>query len=418
MTPPRAPGRRRLGLALLAAASAVGCIRAEDLPTAPPDVQPEPVPVYTTVVTGNRHSCALDEAGRPYCWGSNASLQLGIGNASLVASSQPTRLPGDHRFVDLAAGGEFTCGLQEDGTVSCWEVGPGGAQVRPTRVAEVEGARLLAAGFTHVCAVTTAADAVCWGRGSAGELGDGRHGTDVSAVAPAQVEGPVDVTDVAVGIGFSCTLAGGGGVWCWGSHEAGQLGRGTLADGPCLADGVPFPCAPLAAQVPGLPIVLDVAAGFFHVCALAGGDVLCWGDAEAGQLGSEAEEESCRWAQPPGLERLCARVPGPLVTSVEQPFASIEAGGFHTCGLTAGGSAHCWGANTFGQLGGAGLPAEGPHAVSGGHVWEVLAAGQVHTCGVADQGKVFCWGNNDFGQLGVLSASETAPREIGRPLTP
>ena len=32
-------------------------------------------------------------------------------------------------------------------------------------------------------------------------------------------------------------------------------------------------------------------------------------------------------------------------------FASLTAGGAHTCGATPEGAAHCWGMNLFGQLG-------------------------------------------------------------------
>jgi alpha-tubulin suppressor-like RCC1 family protein len=32
-------------------------------------------------------------------------------------------------------------------------------------------------------------------------------------------------------------------------------------------------------------------------------------------------------------------------------FTRLVAGGGHTCGLTAAGEMHCWGANSYGQAG-------------------------------------------------------------------
>jgi alpha-tubulin suppressor-like RCC1 family protein len=32
-------------------------------------------------------------------------------------------------------------------------------------------------------------------------------------------------------------------------------------------------------------------------------------------------------------------------------FTQLTAGGAHTCGVTAAGAMHCWGANTYGQSG-------------------------------------------------------------------
>ena len=91
-------------------------------------------------------------------------------------------------------------------------------------------------------------------------------------------------------------------------------------------------------------------------------------------------------------------------------FAALAAGNTHTCGVTTGGDAFCWGQNVFGQLGdGTTTDASKPVAVSGGVEFRSVSAyGNVqdgvrdlaHTCGVAVGGAAQCWGLNSSGQLG------------------
>ena len=82
-------------------------------------------------------------------------------------------------------------------------------------------------------------------------------------------------------------------------------------------------------------------------------------------------------------------------------FASVAAHFLHSCGLTSAGSAYCWGANGSGQLGdGAFANSSVPQAVSGGLVFTTLTGGEYHTCGLTAAGAAYCWGTNDQGQLG------------------
>ena len=87
-------------------------------------------------------------------------------------------------------------------------------------------------------------------------------------------------------------------------------------------------------------------------------------------------------------------------------FASVTVGSEHACGVTPGGTAYCWGINNRGQLGdGTTVDAVSdgtldPVFVTGGHSFRTLAAGDDFTCGLTFEGATWCWGANASGQLG------------------
>jgi len=86
-------------------------------------------------------------------------------------------------------------------------------------------------------------------------------------------------------------------------------------------------------------------------------------------------------------------------------FSQVSAGGYHTCGVTTGNVAYCWGSNEFGQLGDGstdGLTAlrSRPSMVAGGLRFRQVSAGSSHTCGVTTEKRVYCWGFNFDGELG------------------
>jgi alpha-tubulin suppressor-like RCC1 family protein len=110
-------------------------------------------------------------------------------------------------------------------------------------------------------------------------------------------------------------------------------------------------------------------------------------------------------------------------------FASVAAGGAHTCALTASGAAWCWGRGESGQLGvapptttcpfdGGPLPCTGiPLEVGGGHTFVRLVGGGAHTCGLTSDGSTFCWGDNAYGQLGDNSSTDrSSPTPIASAL--
>ena len=79
---------------------------------------------------------------------------------------------------------------------------------------------------------------------------------------------------------------------------------------------------------------------------------------------------------------------------------TLAVGGYHSCAITTGGAAYCWGTNDDSQLGRAGGQDSVPVPVSGGHSWRTLAAGRYHTCGITTENAAYCWGDNFHDQLG------------------
>jgi len=101
----------------------------------------------------------------------------------------------------------------------------------------------------------------------------------------------------------------------------------------------------------------------------------------------------------------------------------MGAGSGYSCGLRSDGSALCWGANNFGQLGdGSQTSSSTPVPVSGGLTFKEIAVGDIHTCGIDTAGALYCWGSNITGQLGAglptgLGGFSTTPVPVSVGLT-
>jgi len=153
-----------------------------------------------------------------------------------------------------------------------------------------------------------------------------------------------------------------------------------------------------------------MSAGGTHTCALAaGGATYCWGANEFGQSGR------------PGLStfspsKLFYSTPVPVAKGFS--FVAITASGGHSCGLTAGGTAYCWGYNGEGEVGwGNFVDSWRPVPVSGGLSFATIKAAGAYTCGLTATGAAYCWGWNYWGQLGSSSqVSSVIPSQISSPV--
>ncbi|MCB9550010.1 MAG: hypothetical protein H6706_29730 [Myxococcales bacterium] len=221
------------------------------------------------------------------------------------------------------------------------------------------GERLVAGRCVGPLAMDVAGSHACavWADGPLSCWGfnhEGRLGvSDVRIAArPVWAEGLTDVTAVATGGAFTCAVAAGQ-VVCFGGNDAGQ-------------SAVVLP--------PGFEAV-RLIAGDVHVCAQdAQGALACWGYDEEGQLGR-----------------------GYLDADPPPRFEQVALGWGHGCGLQAG-VVTCWGGENLGEKGGAGA---GPQVVAFGRPVTHLATGSDFTCAILDDGALRC--------IGAIAVSDAGP---------
>jgi alpha-tubulin suppressor-like RCC1 family protein len=276
-------------------------------------------------------------------------------------------------------------------------------------VPEVFAVRQIDAGADFTCAITLAGTTYCWGWDETGQLGNGPGG---DSSVPVPVSGGIDFAVVRTGERFlspgalsACGLTAGGTAYCWGNHEAGQLGfddgRATTPPARCTTPWGSAICQQTPRAVDGGHTFTDIAVGAEHTCAVTpAGEAYCWGRAAEGQLGVPGNTTCTRYLQTSTQTYSCALTPQ-RVTGVPA-LTQIRVGAQFTCGLDTNGQAWCWGRNHRGQLGGSG---PGPVAVQGGHTFTQIGLGGIFGCGLTSGGAVYCWGDNQYSKLALPSST-------------
>jgi len=381
---------------------------------------------FVSIVTSSVSTCALTSTGEVYCWGSNASGQLGNGTATASTTPVAVTMPTGVTFTAISAGFNHFCALTSAGDVYCWgsnsagQLGDGTTTNSATPVAVSMPAGVtfveIRAGANQTCALTSAGIAYCWGNNSNGQLG---NGSTTSSSTPTIVTMPAGITfvSISVGTGHTCALTSTGITYCWGNNSNGQLGNGSTTSSS----------TPTIVTMPAGITFVIIHLGGNHTCALtSAGTTFCWGANANGQLGTGTTTGST--------------TPTAVIMPFGFTFSILVVGNMHTCALTSAGVAFCWGSNSGGQLGSCTLlnataptrvvacvpPATSTRTPTSTHTasstrtpsntrshtrtptppsypWGIftsISTGAYSTCAVATTGVAFCWGSNMFGQLG------------------
>lgn len=233
--------------------------------------------------------CARTSAGELRCWRSNTELHEG-GPTTLVVS----------KVVAADASKAHVCAVSSDGQVRCWPHASGKAP-SPTLVSSVGAAVDVAVGPRHGCAVRRDGGVECWVLDS------------TLSVPPLRLPAVSDAVGIAEADGQACVRTKAGRVRCWKWDELDKPSFDHPLEG-----------------------VEAITAGQRHFCALAKGQVWCWGYNGAEQLGSASFGRSSAGPQ---------RVPG------VKDVVEVAAGDEHTCVRERDGEVRCWGRGGEGQLG-------------------------------------------------------------------
>lgn len=364
---------------------------------------------WTYLNAGAYSSCGIS-SGKAYCWGSNFNGVLGDGTTTSRVKPTPVVDTGvlSGRTIEKIDGGYgYTCALA-DGAVYCWGGGANGVlgngstanssvpvAVTPVGSMVAGGVTDITVGGMHACALA-AGRVFCWGSGTNGSLGQGsftNSSTPVEVVRSGAMNNAL-ISQIEAGWdGHTCAIANGE-VYCWGYNYAGAIGNNDTSE-----TSVSTPVKVVSTGVLAGKTVTELGLGASSSCAIADGQAFCWGYNGYYTL---------------GIGQYGDRFVPVAVTASQLTDKSLQSvtGGFAFHCLLADEQPFCWGKNDYGENGnGTNADQSTPRAtvvngVVSSRPFEIVSAGYNHTCGLAE-GRAFCWGRNTNGQLGNGTTTST-----------
>ncbi len=398
---------------------------------APFDPADEPVtctstPCAVQIVAGDDHFCTRMSDGTVRCWGSDNFGALGRGGEPGEDDPGPdagwsvSAVAGLSGVTQLSAAGATTCARVEEPSapgepkIMCWgsneygQLGLGGDGVadfdphpapEPVSLARDLGALRVDVGHRSACVVAPSGDAVCWGSNEQLQLG--RESLELILGPDVASAGQPLAARVIPAAHTTLVVTRDGEVWSWGAVA---LPFGTV--GGRIASLSPDP---LAGRVGAIAKVTSIAASGWvedfespepspprgHACAIADGEVHCWGQTYRAAL--------CTGL--PDSERTPAHAPSYTEAWPQQVAVSDEL----TCVRMTDGTVRCCGEDRRGRLGRGNVGSFVNGFVKATALQDKavqVATSNGAVCALLQGGTVACWGSNANGELGQPDADD------------
>lgn len=314
---------------------------------------PAGLPPVKKISSSYGHILALDINGKVHAWGWNK-----FGQCNVPSSLGPV--------VDVAAGDNFSAVLKQDGTVEIW--GGDDTSVLPRQPKDAVSIKAIAAGYSHLLALTQNGSVLAWGDNSEGQCS-----------VPSNLG---TVTAIAAGNGHSVALKADGTVVAWGRNEWGQC------------------------NIPkGLKDCIAISASGEHTMALKkDGSIVAWGrnqndecaspkglsnitSIEAGtwfSLALQADGTLCYWGDTGGVQALIPT--NSKICQVEIGKDTFGDEGSHILILREDGTVNAFGNSQFGAS----------QVPAGLTDVKQIAAGDCYNLALKKDGTVVAWGYNGY----------------------
>jgi alpha-tubulin suppressor-like RCC1 family protein len=342
-----------------------------------------------SIAASTRTTCAALEDGQLRCWGSYefgslAGLPSGLnydvntGPSVRTLQPRPVSFPGSRPVKKVALGRNFACVQFQDDSVGCFGNGQFGqlgrdipgmsADPSTDRVIPPGTASDLKLGDDFACVLKKDTGVLCWGAGTAGQLG---QGTIENSSAAKQVV--TDAAELYVAGKQACAKLKSGNFVCWGSNEFGTMGREDVTAHQLS------PTAPTTSfgAIERLRVTMR---GIF--AAGPNGSWRAIGDNRNGQLGIGSSASSREFR----------------TITVGAPVQKVFLGSSHSCAVAQDNSVYCTGYNTRGQLGVGNKSRSESYQLVAGLKAKSVGLGQGFTCALDIENKVRCWGLKFDGQ--------------------
>ncbi|WP_183097800.1 RCC1 domain-containing protein [Nocardioides pelophilus] len=320
---------------------------------------------WTSITTGYYQACGVHAPGTLWCWEPNA---YGAGEPDGQASGPytPVQVGSEDNWTQVSTSFYSTCGIRDDNTLWCWGsnanlgIGVGNADdeadyERPTQVGADDAWASVEVGEYATCAITTAGELWCWGSNYYSSVGDGTF-TDV--LFPIQVGTGTTWEQVSSGASRTCALDGDHTLWCWGGDSAdeatepqhpeqvgdptiewesirvgGSLVCGLDTSGRIHCDIFPDPDSDEHVTIPENASYTTFGLGESLCAVEEGTQLVCLGANDFGQLGTHEVDES--------LEFVAVEA-----TPGGGGWRDVSVGDGYNCAIDDAGDAWCWGATS------------------------------------------------------------------------
>jgi hypothetical protein len=294
-----------------------------------------PLTNVTQVFAETFGGCALRSDDTVWCWatstsGNNTSGELGNGT-----------------FTDIST----TAALYRANQVQI-EPADGGPVTYLDQVTSLPTQSSVASGGSAepgICAIRTDKTLWCWGPATEGNLWQGTIGSvanlayatqmRLASDAGADAAAPIANVDQISSGGRHMCFVSAGNVYCWGDNTSGELGTGDTI-------GHPYPVQ-VTANLPSN--VSFVGAGADQSCAVASGNVFCWGADTYNTEGDpyvDASVCNSNYCQPLPVPVQAALADGGLTHTPLAGVTALAIGDDFACAVGTGKAVQCWGTAT------------------------------------------------------------------------